>query len=147
MSPVVLSKSPADIVAEYLAENLGAVSRPVEQMAWPLFVNCLWDINENVCTLFDTTPIQEGRAMRTGERFKHYGVQLAVRAFDYETGWTKLTALARELSEAHNETITVDGGQYELGDAMKLNEAFVGVDDKRRNLFTSNFILTMRKLS
>ena len=118
--------SPAEILREYLNEG---------------YVNNLPDVEEDIVTIFDTTPLDDGRISETGERVLHYGIQIAIRYKDYEDGYQKLQNITNTLNDLQNEMI----GDYKLHNAIKVSTGFVGVDDKRRNNFVSNFILTITK--
>lgn len=118
--------SPAELLKQYLNEG---------------YVNNLPDVKEDAITIFDTTPLDDGRISKTGERVLHYGIQIAIRYKDYEEGYQKLQNVSNILSILHNEKLN----QYTICNAMKISTGFVGVDDKRRNNFVSNFILTIIK--
>ena len=144
----MLVHSPARIVSEYLISDLGLVSRPSDDRPWPMFVGHVPDGTEDeMCSVFDTTPIDEGRAMKTGERFQHYGIQLGVRSGGYEIGWAKCEVLSNALSEVHNDTVIISSDLYMLGNIMKLNSGFIGLNENRKSVFVSNFILTIKKVS
>jgi len=119
-----LLNSPAEILREYLNEG---------------YVNNLPDVEDDVITIFDTTPLDDGRI--GNERITHYGIQIAICYKDYEEGYQKLQEVSNILNSLHNETVS----NYKIHNAMKVSTGFVGVDDKRRNNFVSNFILTITK--
>lgn len=121
-----LLNNPAEILREYLNEG---------------YVNNLPNVEEDVITIFDTTPLDDGRISGTGERVLHYGIQIAIRYKDYEEGYQKLQTITDDLNSLHNEMI----GDYKIHNVMKVSTGFVSIDDKRRNNFVSNFILTITK--
>lgn len=121
---MLLLNSPAEIIKEYLNEG---------------YINHLPDVEEDTIAIFDTTPIDDGRTV--DERILHFGIQVAIRYKDYEEGYQKLQSIVNGLNSLHNEMID----EYKIHNAMKASTGFVGVDEKRRNSFVCNFILTITK--
>jgi hypothetical protein len=113
-----------------------------------MFVQHSTDVGrDDICAVYDTTPLKDGRIMRTGEVCLHYGIQMKVRAKEYEVGWLQNDTLQRLLCSVHNESVSLGLNQWQLQNLTKASAAFLGVDSLRRNIFVANFILTIRQLN
>lgn len=128
----------------------GEFTDPTAKGAWPLFVVQEPDLTgvPNQCaTLYDTTPVIDGIAMSTKELMQHYGLQLRARDPDYATGWNKLTDIINVLMELRQETVTVGANEYLVQSAVPTTGVIpLGVDDKRRSLFTLNFVVAVKEI-
>lgn len=140
-------ESPAEIVREYLI-NQSLVSLPSNSRAWPMFVGHITDVERiDVCTIYDTTPLKDGRIIRSGEVIFHYGIQVATRSIEYEIGWLQDDQLQRKLCAIHNEDVIVNSITWRLLNLTKMSAAFIGIDEIRRNVFTANFISTIERIN
>jgi hypothetical protein len=134
--------SAASVVRQALIDA-GQSSLPFHGGAWPAFVGSTWDLNLNLVALYDTTPIKDGRISRTGEVIEHKGVQLLISTLDYEDGWVKFRDVMQAINEMRNLEVTVDGTTFTIVNAKKESAAHIGVDERRRQLFSANYIVTI----
>jgi hypothetical protein len=142
-----LFHTPANIMQSHLV-GAGVVSDPMTADTWPMFLDHLPDGYglDDACAVCDTTPIHEGRIQRTGEVCQHFGIQLSVRANDYETAWAKDQQIRLLVDAIHNADVTLDSSEvYRIVNAMKSSAVFLGVDPLRRNRFVSNYVLAIRQ--
>ena len=84
--------------------------------------------------------------MTTGEVIMHHGIQIAIRAYDYTVGWTKINAIIDYLDGVSNVAITVDSTDYTMNNASRTSSVIAlgpekGV--KRREAFTINLLATI----
>jgi len=134
--------SVAEIVRQALVD-IGQVNVSFHGGDWPAFVGSTWDLNTNMCALYDTTPIKDGRIVDTGEVIMHHGLQLLVSSLDYEIGWSKFRDVMQVINELRNVEVTVDGTVYIIVNAKKESAAHIGIDERRRQLFSANYLVTV----
>jgi len=147
----VLAASPCCIVGGYLiAETI--VSLPSLEDSWPIYKSGLPDVADDSCTIFDTTPIVDARVSNTFPNI-HYGLQIILRASDYETGKAKIKAIMALLETVRNEVITL-GVDLEIYKIICLSNmsGIISLGQelgttKRRYLFTLNFDSTLKHLT
>jgi hypothetical protein len=150
-----LYASPASIVQDYVVNTLSKMTDPEDGAAWPLFVNAMPDDDiDNVATqcgaVYDTTGTQDLRSS-DGSWPEHPGIQLAIRARDYETGYSKIEDIANALDAVSNDTIVIGAYQYKIFNISRTSSIInLGMDNKstsRRFTFTVNFLLTIREMT
>jgi hypothetical protein len=111
-----LTHSPADIISRVLIElNLG--SDPGDALAWPVYVaeepmpSAV--VPDELIVVTDTTGTNDGRAMPTGERQEHHGIQVKVRARIHPTGWERAELICEAMNEQIlRRVVTVDASVY-----------------------------------
>ncbi len=146
-----MDNSPADIVAQYLIDQ-GLLITPGDSGEWPVYVGSLPDGNDasnEAVGCMDTTPVKDGRIMRTGENIFHWGGQLLVRAIDYNIGWAKTVALMESLEVVKRVTVTIESVNYRLDNiTIASGPVALGQEEgtKRRELFSLNFLVTLKEL-
>lgn len=147
-----LLTSPASILAYYIINNLLKMTDRDDREDWPLYTSFLPDgdnVKSNSGAVYDTTGIKDGRLM-TGEVPQHPGTQLKIRSKSYEVGYIKIEDIASALEEVVGETIVMDTGIYLLSNISRTSPVIsLGLDgsDKRRFLFTVNFLMTVKNIS
>ena len=146
--PEELSDSPAVILAQYL-RDVALFVDPDESGAWPLYIDFTPDgknVKDDVGTVYDTTGVKDGRLM-SGQNIFHYGVQIRIRCVVPSDGWTKAKSVRGNLAVVRNETVTVEGNEYEIKNvSATTNIVSLGQEPgmKRRELFTINYLLTIK---
>jgi len=144
-----MNHSPAYIISRYLIDQ-GLVVAPSDSGSWPIFVGCLPDGPEtpsNAVGCMDTAPSRDGRIMG-GSPFFHYGVQLLLRATDYNTGYSKIASLVSSLDQADSVEVAVDSEGYTIENASQTTGIIpLGQEEgtKRRYLFSANFLVTIKE--
>ncbi len=120
---------------------------PSTNGAWPLYVTTEPEKPNQCATLFDTTPVIDGVVQQTGEIMQHYGLQLRIRDPDYSTGWAKANDIRDLLPLLKQLTVVISGTSYFLEAAVVTSGVIpLGMDDKRRELFTLNFLVTVKEI-
>lgn len=149
----LLVSSPASIVAEYIVDTLGKMTWPLDKGNWPLYITHMPDgksVKSNCGAIYDTTGVLDARQM-DGRWPTHPGLQLRIRARDYETGFVKIEDIASALDEVINVSVTVGEGIYEIQNLSRATAVTpLGLEagsTKRRFLFTVNFLATIKKLN
>lgn len=133
--------SPADIVYTLL-ESSGALA------GWTSFVSFLPDAPDKALCVYDTTGMDNGRIMNTGERIQHPGIQIFLRCLDYTEGYEKASSLALLLDGVRNNSVAVSTDEtYSLHNVSRsgtINTLGIElVNDRRRHQFTINAVLTL----
>jgi hypothetical protein len=115
--PGVLAHSPARIVQQLLID-LGLALAPAnggDHPAWPAFVDNLPNSPNNAIAVTDTQGIDFMRDA-FGDRNRHHGFQVMVRAGNHEVGYAKANAIAAALDGVvEARVVTVDGDDYCVG--------------------------------
>lgn len=136
-----MNRSPATILAEHLTAASGALfADPTTQVDWSLYISSMPDADTpaKVACVYDTTPRKLGRLM-TGRELWAHGIQIKLRAPDYQTGWEKGEALVALLETLHNESVTLDGAGYTIEYFSQTSRLLsLGQDEQRRHLFAVN---------
>ena len=151
MSTQKLELSSMAIIATYII-GLGKMTDPDDQTTWPLYQSHIPDGDdvETECGgVYDTVGINDPRSMN-GTVSGHPGVQLRIRARDYETGRTKIEDIAVALDAVVRDTVAIGPSTYRLQNVSRTTPIVsLGVEPgtKRRNIFTVNYLLTVKKLS
>ena len=145
----VLSESPASVLSTYIV-SLGYMTVPSASSDWPLYISHLPDgdeVNDDAGALFDTTPLKDGRLM-TGPIVQHFGVNLMIRSIDYDDGWDKINEISSAFDAVAQETVTRNSVDYLIENIARGGVNPIGIEEgtKRRYLFTTDFLLTMRQV-
>ena len=146
-----MNYSPAYVIAEYLISQ-GELSNALESGDWKVYIGSLpdgADVDHDAVASIDTTNVKDGREMGSLPLF-HYGVQLLVRSSAYMTGYVKAQDLADALGAIQNATVTVDSSySYEIANVTDTSGVIsIGFEEgtKRRNLFSVNFLVTIKEV-
>lgn len=141
-----LQHTPCFIVGSYLIAN-GIVSLPSLEGDWPLYKSSMPDEVNDVCVIYDTTPIIDARVSESYPN-THYGLQIIIRASDYETGKAKARAIAVVLETIQKSSVEFGDYEYEIRTARPTSGVIsLGQEPettKRRYVFTINFISTIK---
>ena len=141
-----LQHSPCFIVGSYLIAQ-SVFTLPSLRGSWPLYKSSLPVEADDVGAIYDTAPIVDLRISKSYPN-THYGLQVKVRAGNYETGKTKARAILASLETVQNGSVVFGVYEYEIrtarpvGGVISLGQEFQTT--KRRYLFTVNFISTIK---
>lgn len=137
-----MTTSPAVIVS-YLLEQLNLVD------GWAVRVSTEPEEPDDVITLFDTTPIIQGRLHRSGKTVQQFGIQIRLRSNqNYDVGYGKLMSISSALDQVKRQTVIIDGKTY-------LVHAFTHatgitplreMETRQRLLFTLNLLTSIEEL-
>lgn len=139
--------SVADLISEYLV-TIGAVDAVVEGAAWPGYLANKPEDPDDVVVFYDTNGTMEKREQRTGYRVEHPGLQILVRCGTYRTGYRKAQALGELLDTLHNATVTIEEVTYKIKAVQRTTPVVsIGKDDRRREVFTLNALVTFGEVT
>ena len=137
-----MNHSPAEISASFL-KTVELFTEPGGEM--PLYIGSLPDELTDAAVVIDTAGRIEGRRLPSGVYQEQYGIQIKLRSSNYKVGWVFLQTVCDYLSSVQNETVTVEDDSYVLDTANQTSPVFaLGQDEKRREMFTTNFLLMIR---
>lgn len=144
-----LAHSPADVTRRVLIQ-LGLGVAPTQTASWGIYATQEPPTPDNVITIYNTAGRDHGRVMVGGQRQKHYGIQVRVRAKKNETGFAKAQAIAIAMDEAaYDEYANLDDQGYVLHCFANVGDVIdVGYESptSKRNLFTINALVALRQL-
>ena len=146
-----LTHSPAYVIRQLLVDESLATIRTT---TWPAFVSSMPDgprVPDNAICLYNTTARGHGRALTDGEQQGHEGIQVLVRASNYDDGRTKTqavkekfdTGVYRQLvvvgsSTYHVQSVSCVGSIIDLG-----NES----PESKRLLFSLNATVSLQQVA
>ena len=146
-----LERSPASIMAAYIITTLVKMADPSDGDSWPLYISHLPD-GKNVKTdagaIYDTAGTTDIRSMN-GNVYQHPGIQIRIRASDYEVGYARIEEIVYKLDDVFNDVITINSVDYEIQNASRTSPIVsLGVEPGtvRRFHFTVNYLLTLSLL-
>jgi hypothetical protein len=143
--------SPASILATYMT-GVSLMTPPSAGENWPLYISSLPDgdnIEDEIGAIFNTTPIKDGRDMKTGEVIEHYGIQIIIRANTEEEGWSKCNEIVSKLDSIFNIRISKGDNIYLLQSASRVGGVgCLGYEDgtKRRRLSQMEYKVSISKI-
>jgi len=141
-----LQHSPCFIIGSYLIAQ-SVFTLPSLSGSWPLYKSFMPDEANDVCAIYDTTPIIDTRVSESYPN-THYGLQIIIRASDYEIGKAKARAIAVILETIQNSSVEFGEYEYEIRTARPTSGVIsLGQEPettKRRYVFTINFISTIK---
>lgn len=144
-----LAHSPARIVANLLADLGVGTLASSGTGDWRITYSMVIDVPDDVITIYDTTGIKQGRAHTSGEVFMHYGIQIAIRSADYDTGYVKAKSIATILDETVKYAgVTIDSSVYSIPAISRRGSIIsLGQQDSvsERNVFTINALVALRQ--
>jgi len=145
-----MNHSPAEIVAQFLISK-GAVVAPDDSGYWPVYVGILPDaagVRDEIVSSMDTEGVKDGRPMG-GDPLFHKGVQLMLRAQEYNSGYIKGSALAATMATARRSRVRIGDDAYRIDSVTQTTDVVaIGQEEgtKRRWLFSVNFLATLQEV-
>lgn len=145
-----MTHSPAHIIRQMLVD-LGIGSDPdlATLGDWPCYDGAEPENPDDVITIYDTTGLQDGRAMFDGELLQHHGVQARIRGQDAPTAWAKADAVQTAFAQTvYDERVTIGANSYFVLCLGKISQVLaVGREpNSRRSVFTINAVAAIRPL-
>ncbi len=144
-------QSPAFVLAQLLIERSLTDAHDAPCATFPTFVSWMPDtgsIPDNVVVLYDAGGVDDGRLM-DGTNIDHFGVQVAIRAKEFQVGWVKIREIALALEKVKRVTITIGDFQYLIHNVSQQAapiHAGLELGTKRRHLITLNLLLTLEEM-
>jgi hypothetical protein len=80
---------------------------PVGGAAWPITYAQMPDNPDNYLTIYDTSPVKDGRLMVSGEVIEHLGVSLRIRGWPHNTGYSKALQFQQHWDGVRNATVNL----------------------------------------
>lgn len=141
--------SPAEILYELLLDmQIGSDSQA--NADWPLYISFVPAAPDNAIVVYDTAGEDNGRLMATGERIVHPGVQVRIRAANYQEAYRKAKYVSFRLAEVRRVEVVVSTARVYIvhnisqpGDIMPMGLVTEG--DRNNYNFTVNVMLTIEK--
>jgi len=132
-------RSPADILYHHLL-GLSTIG--------DLMVALLRDTPDDTTSVFDTAGRLDGRLMESGKVIEHYGIQIQVRGKVYLSTFQRALDIADFLDATKKESVAIGSDEvYTIWNVSRTGAIVpVGietVDDRRRHLFTLNYVITV----
>ena len=148
-----MNHTPAYILAALLTKvGVEIFTPPSEAEAWPLYISHEPDgprVEDNCGTVYDTEGVKDGRVM-SGENIFHHGVQLRIRTGQYTDGWVKAEEAAVYLETVQEEEVDIGEETYQIDAVTQTSPILpLGQEEgtsKRRELFTVNFLVSLKQL-
>jgi hypothetical protein len=145
---MLTNHSPAKIIRELLiALGLGQRA-PVEP--WPVYALSEPEAPDNVLTVFNTTGVDHGRIMATGERDTHEGIQIRVRSASEEDGYLHAKNICRLLDTTVLRTgVALEAISYRVNSFNRTSPIIcLGKEspESKRYLFTVNGLIALEQL-
>lgn len=143
---LVLTRSPADIIVQYLVSE-GLASLPTDNVAeWPAYCSAFGTDGDEAICVYDTAGTKDFRLMGTGETKEKHGFQIRVRARTHSIGYTKAAELCRAMDAVRRAQMDFEDMELMLHSVSRKSSIIpLGeVEEKnRRTHFTINFVLTL----
>lgn len=138
----MIDRSPAE-ATQFLFRKLNLVLDP-----WEIFVGHEPAEPEKIITIYDTSPIKDGRTMRDGVTHQHYGLQVKVRALHYPIGYAKVAEIVNALDKVLWVRVPTNYGEFVFRSFTRASgPVCLGPDEtNNRFLFTLNVLADIHKM-
>ncbi|KKK87216.1 hypothetical protein LCGC14_2755460 [marine sediment metagenome] len=143
--------SPSLIFSEYLIDE-GIFTDSSLNVNWPMYISTMPDadtVESDVGTIYDTEGLKDGRIMVDGENIFHKGNQIRIRSKNYADGWAKAEEVIALFEAVADVSIVINSITYEIKNVTQTTSIIpLGVEEgtKRRDLFTINFLSTIKEV-
>lgn len=138
--------SPAQVIAALLVAE-GLVTRPSQNLDWPVQVGTEPKQPDNTVTIYDTGEDQDSRSMN-GNRTSWPTIQIRIRSEDYPTGWDKGIAIQELLDSVANASAAVGTDIWHI-QTVHVISALVPIgrqEENLRYLFVINAALNLQNV-
>lgn len=145
---ISLEHSPADISRAVLV-NAGAGTDPSANTAWPIYAAGEPSSPDECITVYDTSARSDGRSMKDGEQWYHFGIQVRIRTKTHQGGFVKAWAVKKIMDESINQlNISVSSDLYYFHCFTNTNITYAGKETptSKRSIFTINCYVTLRRI-
>ena len=146
MSLLNLTHPPSKVLIFYLQEEELVQFDSVTQEWFGTFGGMSTEADQAV-SITDTTPMNDGSIMATGEYILHPGINVRIRSKDYDVGYNRAKAIQDKLATIKNVEVVMDEATNEK---VKIKSfglvggvSYVGREEQEeRHYFTLNGVLT-----
>jgi hypothetical protein len=109
-----LIHSPAEVIRQLLIDY-GVGTLPSTNQNWPVYATAEAATLDRTITVLDTTGIEDGRLMPTGEAPVHHGIQVIVRSRDHQEGYRRATRIRETFArQVNNDVVVVEDTTYRV---------------------------------
>ena len=142
---VGLGHTASYILREHLT-GLGLVGDIYASVFWPCYISYLPDVDGNVISIYDTTPIVHNRVY-DGMYELHYGIQIIMKSETFDDGLLKMRDIFAACENINNTIIAMNSStSYIIGTcAFTSGVIYLGREwmTGRRSMFTLNLLCTI----
>jgi hypothetical protein len=140
-----LYHTPAFILKDYLT-GLGIVGDVYAQVFWPCYVSYMPDVDGNIVSIYDTTPVVHHRVY-DGMYNIHYGIQIIIKSEDVTEGAAKMEQIFNTCEKINKSIVAIDSSTtYIIGTcAFSSGIIYLGREwgTGRRSVFSLNLLCTI----
>lgn len=133
-----------EVIAQVLVDS--GITNVYNSAIWPTFVGDEPDSPDQVVTVYNTTPVKNGRVMNSGEVLLHWGIQIRVRSLTPKPGFVKLHAICDYLDGlAHKYVSMPDDSEYDIH-AMSNQNGVLDLGKEqltRMNIHVANYLVAL----
>lgn len=132
-----------------VVSNLGTNASQKPLRDWPIYIGTLPDSPDNLISIYDTTPIKDGRMM-SGETIIHPGIQIRVRSRGYTMGFDRLASVIANLDNLKRVQISYNSDSYLISSFQRTSDPLplgVDPDNRLRQGFTVNGTVSLQLLN
>lgn len=145
---MILSHSPAEVIQKYLLDQgVGALFSDAAD--WSVYRDTMPSLEpDQLIVVNDTTPVLDGKDMKSKETIQHPGIMVRVRSLDSDDGKYKGVEIEAALDAIEATQVEIDGYFY-LIQAFNITSGLTFVGQEERNnrfLFSINGTLTIKEL-
>lgn len=140
-----MNATPAEVIQKWLLDESLGVAPPGTVGQWPCYVAGMPETGNQALCVYDTTGILQGRIQRTGETIETFGIQVRVRAMDYETGYAKAVAINEAFDELLRVEVLFETHFYKI-QAVSRKTPIIPLGPEsgnKRERFTINYLATI----
>lgn len=141
--------SPAEIIQQLLID-LSLTSDPEDNDSWPVYSTGSTDGPDNAVFVTDTTGLYDGRHMKGGKAYFHFGIQIMLRATSHPVGLAKIRQILTTLTESVvRQVVTLDTVMYMVHAITRPGQILPLTREdpmSSRNMFSLNFTTPIRKI-
>ena len=144
----VLNHSAADIICQLMLDLSLGTSYQLS-LDWPVYVSQEPDSPDNCLTVYDTTPLLQGRAMIDGEVQERDGIMVRIRGATFLEARDKAVAIAIAFDQSVERTmVTIGSHVYRIQAISKTSgpiDLGKNVPDTKHHVFTYNATVSVRQ--
>lgn len=103
---------------------------------------------DNCITVFNTSPILDGRTHPDGETQQHDGIQIRVRSLTEPVGYAKCNAITTALDAILRSSVVIGSSQYLVQSVSHRGILYLGKEEgTSRRIHTINVVMSVRQVS
>lgn len=137
-----MNHNPASIIRTWIIDEALSTEQATFASGMPEHPNLA------IC-VYDQPGLLQGRIQKTGETVEAFGLELRVRALDYQTGYSLASDICDAADALKNAPVTIDDHDY-LIQAVTRRTSILPLGPEsgnRRERFVVKFVATIRQTS